>query len=534
MKNNIVLLTILLFLNACGNSSLEKKTSHNITVERGPVFNAYIEDNKGNVAINNNSNLYTFKEEIAYPITLKLKNNFNTFIDLDNDYVYSKGDKILDIQMKSYSKIITPITTYIANRVENSSSNLILENKIKEEYELLEKRLNISSKELNILPSQMINKNTILLTNSIYFLIKEKKDLNAINITDIENKINELKYLVKDFTNNIDLEKKLFKLIDLEKKENITDKTIEIINPVIDEKIEVIEPLIDEKIEVINPLIEEKIEIIDPLIEEKIEIIDPKIILNEIYPSAEYISNIQVQRLDKNTILFNNLEYKIITSPITGVKWLDRNLGASKVCTDYKKKDDWYTQYRDEQKDCFGDYYQWGRLNDGHEKINSLLSKTRSQILNVSNEGKFISVQMSRDRKNMDWIKTTKINSKKREDFWSGVNDVSICPKGFKVPSGEDFMKETYSFTNEEDISKGIVKIKDLKSAFQNFLKLASSNSKLFTGELFSPLRGAYWTSEHAHREDAWSFSFPSRYSMLGTIQRANANTIRCVENKKD
>ncbi|NQY20832.1 MAG: hypothetical protein HRT40_05910 [Campylobacteraceae bacterium] len=162
MKNNIVLLTILLFLNACGNSSLEKKTSHNITVERGPVFNAYIEDNKGNVAINNNSNLYTFKEEIAYPITLKLKNNFNTFIDLDNDYVYSKSDKILDIQMKSYSKIITPITTYIANRVENSSSNLSLENKIKEEYELLEKRLNISSKELNILQSQMINKNTIL------------------------------------------------------------------------------------------------------------------------------------------------------------------------------------------------------------------------------------------------------------------------------------------------------------------------------------------------------------------------------------
>jgi len=43
-------------------------------------------------------------------------------------------------------------------------------------------------------------------------------------------------------------------------------------------------------------------------------------------------------------------EYKTITSPNTGKVWLDRNLGAEKVC---ETPDD---------KRCFGDYFQWGEV----------------------------------------------------------------------------------------------------------------------------------------------------------------------------
>ena len=46
---------------------------------------------------------------------------------------------------------------------------------------------------------------------------------------------------------------------------------------------------------------------------------------------------------------------------------------------------------------------------------------------------------------------------------------IIICTKGFKVLCGEGFKKETYLFTNEEDISKRIVKIKTLNPHFKTF-----------------------------------------------------------------
>lgn len=35
--------------------------------------------------------------------------------------------------------------------------------------------------------------------------------------------------------------------------------------------------------------------------------------------------------VNENIITFNGLQYEIITSPITGKKWLDRNLGQLKL-----------------------------------------------------------------------------------------------------------------------------------------------------------------------------------------------------------
>jgi len=82
-------------------------------------------------------------------------------------------------------------------------------------------------------------------------------------------------------------------------------------------------------------------------------------------------------------IIFNENTYKIVTSPITGKVWLDRNLGASMVCT--QSRDDFAddASYVTSQENCFGDYYQWGRLADGHEKANSG-SVVQFDLMNVS------------------------------------------------------------------------------------------------------------------------------------------------------
>ena len=52
--------------------------------------------------------------------------------------------------------------------------------------------------------------------------------------------------------------------------------------------------------------------------------------------------------LDPDDLALRGKVYKVITSPYTGHKWLDRNLGASQVCTAYN------------DVNCYGDYFQWG------------------------------------------------------------------------------------------------------------------------------------------------------------------------------
>ena len=66
--------------------------------------------------------------------------------------------------------------------------------------------------------------------------------------------------------------------------------------------------------------------------------------LDKLVDSSSIINNVK-------TITFKNFEYKVIISPITGKKWLDRNLGATQACTSST------------DKACYGDYYQWGEIS---------------------------------------------------------------------------------------------------------------------------------------------------------------------------
>jgi hypothetical protein len=75
-------------------------------------------------------------------------------------------------------------------------------------------------------------------------------------------------------------------------------------------------------------------------------------------------------------IHFNDLTYKQIRSPFTDRIWLDRNLGAIQSCT----------SSTDEK--CYGDYYQYMRATDGHEKADShTLNGDRSSSSSGSSDG---------------------------------------------------------------------------------------------------------------------------------------------------
>ena len=74
--------------------------------------------------------------------------------------------------------------------------------------------------------------------------------------------------------------------------------------------------------------------------------------------------------------------YGIIISPVTGKKWLDRNLGALQAATAYN-------DYK-----AYGDLFQWGRPADGHQLITwssstagTAVNGTTTTLANSDNPG---------------------------------------------------------------------------------------------------------------------------------------------------
>jgi uncharacterized protein (TIGR02145 family) len=114
----------------------------------------------------------------------------------------------------------------------------------------------------------------------------------------------------------------------------------------------------------------------------------------------------------------------------TGKIWLDRNLGASRVAT----------SATDAQ--AYGDYFQWGRPADGHEKMQ--ISGTNADFTTVKSStsvpanSKFIK---STDGSN-DWL----VNPD--NTLWSGDNPANNpCPVGFRIPTESEFTAEAARFT---------------------------------------------------------------------------------------
>ncbi len=139
------------------------------------------------------------------------------------------------------------------------------------------------------------------------------------------------------------------------------------------------------------------------------------------------IIKINIYGNNKYTDSYGN-EYKHIVSPVTGRKWLDRNLGATRAATSYT------------DSDAFGSYFQYGRKADGHELLNSSTQNTQINFSTQSN--KFI--------KHAYWATETNYTSwgqrwarpsgASNQDNWNVFDNP--CPDGFHVPMVSEFMAE--------------------------------------------------------------------------------------------
>ncbi len=151
----------------------------------------------------------------------------------------------------------------------------------------------------------------------------------------------------------------------------------------------------------------------------------------------------------------------------TGRVWMDRNLGANRVAI------------ATDDRDAYGDYYQWGRAKDGHEKSTSAVIDTESATVKPGHD-KFIS-------SGANWYTGTVTN------LWSGsgghtpnggVNNP--CPNGFRVPTSKEWEKEINTW------DKSIADFSE--RAFQSKLKLITCGYRMRTVD--SNKEGFYWTNQ--------------------------------------
>ena len=161
------------------------------------------------------------------------------------------------------------------------------------------------------------------------------------------------------------------------------------------------------------------------------------------------------------TITHNGISYNTITSVQTGRVWLDRNLGASQACTAL------------DDTACYGDYFQWGRAADGHEKTTSATTSTQATTI-VAADSSFIT--------NSNWS-TADSDGALRAAEWAKTDGTSICPVGYRVPTIADWELEEVAFESNTEA--------------YDTLKLPSAGARSSNdGSMYSQGSGGYlWSS---------------------------------------
>ncbi len=187
--------------------------------------------------------------------------------------------------------------------------------------------------------------------------------------------------------------------------------------------------------------------------------------------------------------------------------FLDRNLGAT--TTDLESFNSW------------GDLYQWGRDNDGHEKRNSDTTLQRANVSNINHKLFIVD-----ERKSNDWL----INSD--DKLWK--NDVNNpCPCGYRLPTQKEWravldlgheMKKNDAGYYYISLGGGILNLPcaGLRSAYTgNFQHLGT--------------RGYYWASDAISRGTSSCIDF-NKEELVTNISifgfRAFGRSVRCVRSE--
>lgn len=192
--------------------------------------------------------------------------------------------------------------------------------------------------------------------------------------------------------------------------------------------------------------------------------------------------------------------YGTVTSQ-AGKCWLDRNLGATRVATAYN------------DPSAYGDFFQWGRLIDGHQ---IRTSTTTTTTYSIDNPDPYFIIN------NVNW-RVPYNNS-----LWQGLSGTNNpCPSGFRLPTSTEWAAEINAggWTN-------------ITSGYLSPLKLTAGGYRLYTTGGLSNVgsRGYYWTysrrsSTTGANDQGYYLRISGTESYNSYYYRAYGLTVRCIRN---
>jgi uncharacterized protein (TIGR02145 family) len=203
----------------------------------------------------------------------------------------------------------------------------------------------------------------------------------------------------------------------------------------------------------------------------------------------------------EKSLTWKGVSYGAVVSPVTQRVWLDRNLGASQVCTAH------------DDTACYGDYYQWGRETDGHEKSTSATTKTvATDIINAGSEY-------------VTWSDWTAADSDGalRAANWSKTDGTSICPVGYRVPIIDELYAENAAFEGDTAVYYNL-------KAFNSFLKFPSAGIR-YSGDFSEQGKGGVvWSSTRSSGSDSYYYYFFAGTASTYEKGRSQGNSVRCIK----
>jgi uncharacterized protein (TIGR02145 family) len=187
-----------------------------------------------------------------------------------------------------------------------------------------------------------------------------------------------------------------------------------------------------------------------------------------------------------------------VLNPATGRTWMDRNLGASRAPTSST------------DSDAYGDLYQWGRMADGHQCLNSATTSSISSSDQPPN-GNFI---MSPSAPN-NWRIPQNTN------LWQGINGINNpCPSGYRLPSRAEL-----------DVERGSWVISNASGAFASPLKFTMAGYRSFTDGSYVEINssGNYWSNSFSNGR-SFGLIINSSTASVSNVERAQGYSVRCIK----
>jgi len=198
---------------------------------------------------------------------------------------------------------------------------------------------------------------------------------------------------------------------------------------------------------------------------------------------------------DNVTFTYKGVSVTYGTVSSQGECWMDRNLGASRVAT----------AYNDSQ--AYGDLFQWGRLDDGHQTRTSGITGTLSSTDNPGHSNFISAITFP-----YDW------RSPQNNNLWQGVSGTNNpCPSAWRIPTITELDTERASWSQQNYIG-----------AYASPLKLTTGGRRILNGVIDEP--NTTYTSLNMSTGN-WGLWFTSSQASTNGNVRGYGLLVRCIKN---